>query len=141
MRPLTSAVMAVALLGLPLAFVTFPISLVAETNVSGQWAGSFDITLPDGSVKKDSAFLNLKQDGQSITGSAGPDSDTQMPISDGKIVAQKVQFKIEQGSEISLRFDLHLEGAHLKGQAVGNMPEGKVKVALDVVRVDEGRRN
>ena len=63
-----------------------------------------------------------------------------MPISDVKIAAQQIQFKVEQGSEISLRFDLRLEGAHLKGQAVGNMPEGKVKVAVDVVRVDPEHR-
>ena len=134
MRSFQLMIAAVVLFALTSSFATLPADAASETNVSGRWSGSFDITLPDGTVKNDEALLNLKQDGEALTGTAGPDENKQMPISDGKIGAHQVQFKVEQGSEISLRFDLHLEGGHLKGQAVGNMPEGKVNVDVDVVR-------
>lgn len=134
MRPFSLMIVAVVLLVAPSTFATPLANGAPGTNVSGLWSGSFDITLPDGTVKNDEALLNLKQDGEALTGTAGPNGNKQMPISDGKINAQQVQFKVEEGSDISLRFDLHLEGDHLKGQAVGNMPEGKVKVEVDVVR-------
>lgn len=134
MRLFSLMIVAFVLLGVPSTFATPLANGTPGTNVSGQWSGSFDITLPDGTVKNDEALFNLKQDGEALTGTAGPNRNKQMPISDGKINAQQVQFKVEQGSEISLSFDLRLEGDHLKGQAVGNMPEGKVRVEVDVVR-------
>ena len=139
---LFASVIVVVSLALPSPCATSPASAAPEANISGRWSGSFDITLPDGTVKNDSALLNLNQNGETLTGTAGPDENKQMPISDGKIGAQQFQFKVEQGSDMNLRFDLHLEGGHLKGEAVGNMPEGKVKVEVDVVRADsEHSRN
>ena len=69
------------------------VSLFAD--VSGKWSGSFDITGPDGEVKSDTAFLNLKQDGAKISGTAGPTEEHQMDIKTGKIEGDKIALEIE----------------------------------------------
>src|SRR2546425_358372 len=43
---------------------------LAGTELTGKWTGSFDVTGPDGETKKDHAFMNLKQNGDELTGTA-----------------------------------------------------------------------
>src|SRR5262249_55725739 len=63
-------------------------------DVSGKWSGSFDITGPDGQTKPDTAFLNLKQDGNKITGTAGPNEEKQFDIKTGSISGNKIALEV-----------------------------------------------
>ena len=82
------------------------VSLLAD--VSGKWSGSFDVTGPDGETKADTAFLNLKQEGNKITGTAGPNEEHQFDIKTGKIDGDKIALEVELEDGNVLTFDLAL---------------------------------
>ena len=107
----------------------------AQQNISGKWAGTFDITAPDGSVHHDTAVLILKQDGSAITGSAGANEGQLAEIKTGKADGSDIQFTIEIRAGMLMVFRLHPEGDHLKGDANGDTPGGKVDAKVDVTRV------
>ncbi|HWC95916.1 MAG TPA: TIGR03435 family protein [Candidatus Sulfopaludibacter sp.] len=86
---------------------------LAETDVTGKWAGG-------------QFTLNLKQDGTKLTGTAGPMSSEQYPIQDGVIDGDHLTFHLG-----TFQFDLHIEGAGIKGQA--KMGEQNVPVILERV--------
>ena len=111
----------------------FAAGLLAD--VTGKWSGSFDITGPDGETKADTAFLNLKQDGTKITGTAGPSEDKQFDIKTGKIDGEKIALEvvIEDGGILS--FDLALAADHIKGNVQGQHGDEKMTAKLDVTRV------
>jgi hypothetical protein len=104
-------------------------------DVTGKWSGSFDITGPDGQTKADTAFLNLKQDGAKITGTAGPSEDHQMDIKTGKIDGDKIALQVELEDGSVLTFDLALAADHIKGDVKGSMGDEKMTAKLDVTRV------
>lgn len=118
------------------SFAASPADATAQ-GVSGKWSGSFDTTLPDGSVKKDTAWLNLKQDGNTLTGTAGPNEGQQSEIKDGTVNGPEAQFTIEKpGGGMKLVFSLHLDGDHLTGKASGNMRGENVEIRIDTTRLN-----
>jgi hypothetical protein len=114
-------------------FLLSVVSLLAD--VTGKWSGSFDITTPDGETKSESAFLNLKQDGNKITGTAGPNEDHQMDIKTGKIDGSKIALEVVLEDGNLLTFDLALVEDHIKGTAKGEMDGEKKTAKVDVTRV------
>jgi len=114
-------------------FLLSVVSLLAD--VTGKWSGSFDITTPDGETKSDSAFLNLKQDGNKITGTAGPNEDHQMDIKTGKIDGSKIALEVVLEDGNVLTFDLAIVEDHIKGTAKGEMDGEKKTAKVDVTRV------
>jgi hypothetical protein len=109
------------------------ISLFAD--VSGKWSGSFDITGPDGETKSDTAFLNLKQDGSKISGTAGPNEEHQMDIKTGKMEGDKIALEVLMDDGNLLIMDLVLAEDHIKGNAKAEMNGEKMTAKLDVTRV------
>jgi hypothetical protein len=103
-------------------------------DVSGNWSGSFDITGPDGQTKADTAFLKLKQDGGKITGTAGPSEDKQFDIKTGAIEGDKITMEVVMDDGGVLKFDLTLDGDHIKGTVNGQMGDEKMTAKLDVTR-------
>src|SRR5580700_7375557 len=63
-------------------------------ELTGKWTGKFDITTPDGETKPDSAVMNLKLDGTTVTGTAGSNEDQQWTINKGKLEAGKLTFDV-----------------------------------------------
>jgi hypothetical protein len=114
-------------------FLLSVVSLLAD--VTGKWSGSFDITGPDGEIKSETAFLNLKQDGNKITGTAGPNEDHQMEIKTGKIEGAKIALEVLLEDGNVLTFDLALVEDHIKGNAKGEMDGEKKTAKIDVTRV------
>lgn len=108
------------------------ITLLAD--VTGKWSGSFNITGPDGQVQPNTALLDLKQDGNTLTGTAGPNADEQKAIRAGKVDGNKITFEvlIEEGAVI--KFDLTLAEDHLRGTASGERGTDKLSAKLDVTR-------
>jgi hypothetical protein len=66
----------------------------AAADVTGKWSGTFKVNGGDHPIPQ---IVTLKQDGNKLTGSAGPDPDEQYPIENGKVQADRVTFELTTG--------------------------------------------
>jgi hypothetical protein len=105
----------------------------AAADVTGTWSGSFNVTRSDGETREGEALLMLKQSGAEITGSVGPNENERHPIAKGKIEGDKIT--LETGDDPAIKFDLVLEGGHIKGDATASHDGQTLKAKLDVARV------
>ncbi|MEY2413376.1 MAG: hypothetical protein QOD84_1982 [Acidobacteriaceae bacterium] len=104
-------------------------------DVTGRWQGTFDVPASDATTHHDSAFLVLQQNGTKVTGGAGRSEQMQTPISDGAFHNGALTFAVELRPGTTVRFDLMLQGDHLRGVATGLSPDVSAKVLVDVARV------
>jgi hypothetical protein len=110
----------------------------ASPNLSGRWSGSFDVVQADGSVQPDNSLFLLKQDGKTLTGTAGQSETHQSPISSGEVAGNHAHFDVVVNPQMSVHVDLVIDGDHLRGAATG-MPVGPgAKVVVDARRWPEG---
>jgi hypothetical protein len=83
----------------------------ATADFSGKWSGS--------SPDKDSmgpVYAILRQEGSTLTGSAGPSESKQFPITSGKVDGDRLAFEIKMGGG-TIRFDLTGAASELRGTA------------------------
>jgi len=78
----------------------------AAVDVTGTWSGTFKVSGGDHNVPQ---IIILKQDGNKLTGSAGPDAEEQYPIENGKVEGDRVRFELTSG-EWRFGYDLKREG-------------------------------
>ena len=115
-------------------FLATVLALAAHAaDVSGTWNGSLKITGPDGQMQDDTIHMVLKQDGAKLTGTAGPNANEQLPIQKGTVEGNKVTMEVAVG-EGSFKFDVALEGEHLKGDVVLSVGGQSMKAKMDATR-------
>jgi len=107
--------------------------LAADVNVAGNWSGTFVMSNSDGETHDSTALLKLKQDGKTITGTAGPNEDQQWPITTGKVEGDKITLEVQSDGPL-LKFDLVLSGDHLKGDAHASQDGRNMSAKLDATR-------
>ena len=73
-------------------------------DVTGKWSGSFKAEGADHSI---SQLIILKQQGSTLSGSAGPDASEQYPLENGKVDGNRVSFQVTTGE---WRFSYNLTG-------------------------------
>jgi hypothetical protein len=78
-------------------------------DFSGKWSGSS----PD-NKSVSTVYAVLKQDGTTLTGSAGPSESRQYQITTGKADGDHLVFEVKMGGGI-IRFDLTAAASELKG--------------------------
>jgi uncharacterized protein (TIGR03435 family) len=83
---------------------------MAETDLSGKWAGGPFV-------------VNLKQDGNKLTGTVEASADELYPLKDGLIEGDRVTFSIG-----TFQFDLRLTGDAMKGEM--KMEHGSIPLLL-----------
>ena len=106
-------------------------------DLTGKWSGKFDITNSDGEAKADSAFMNLKLEGKTVTGTAGPNESKQWAIKDGKLEEGKLTFKADMEDGGSIEFVLQYDGDAIRGDAAGTGSGGeKMRAKLDLKRMN-----
>jgi len=114
--------------------ILFSALLALAGDLTGNWSGSFDTQGPEGNVKESTAYLQLKQAGETVTGTAGPNAGEQMDISNGKLNGQKLTFEILHGGN-TIVFDLIFDGETIRGTARGETHEGeKMSAKLSLKR-------
>jgi hypothetical protein len=86
------------------------------------------MTAPDGQVRKESGMAVLKQSGNVITGTLGPDETRQNPISDGTVKDDRITLKIMPSPERTMTFQLTVTGEKLVGTAERTGSNEKVNV-------------
>jgi len=79
-------------------------------DVSGNWTGGLALDTGNHTA----AYVHLKQDGNSITGTQGPSADNQFPITKGAIEGEQVTIEARPGPAV-LRLTMKLEGDRLVG--------------------------
>lgn len=84
--------------------------VVWGADVNGKWTGSMVLD----SGEQGTAAVSLKQDGATITGTAGPSEDAQFPITKGRIDGEQIVIEAHPGPAV-LRFSMKIEGNKLVG--------------------------
>ncbi len=102
------------LFALLLAFV--PLAFAA-TDVSGKWTGSMDLKLPDGSVNSTPVVADLKQAGNTVTGTAGAVGHEGLTIEKGVIDGGQLTFEVQTG-EGSYAVKAKVSDSQIKGEVV-----------------------
>jgi hypothetical protein len=109
-----------------------PVS-ATQTDLTGTWSGSFDMNI-DGNVQNDTAHMVLKQKGDELTGTVGPNEGQQWPISaGGKFIGGEAKFDVQSDGPL-VHFTLKLVEGHLKGDANAEMDGRKFSAKVDVQR-------
>jgi hypothetical protein len=87
-----------------LLLVAYAAVALLAADATGTWTGTF--TPDDGQARP--AYLVLKQDGDKLTGTAGPDQSEQRPIQNGKADNGNLTFEVateEQVMKVVLKQD------------------------------------
>jgi len=119
---------------LKLVLFSIVIALVASAaDISGTWSGTLKIAGPDGQTQDDTIHMILKQDGNKLTGTAGPSASEQLPIEKGAVDGAKVTLEvpIPKGA---FKFAVALEGDHLKGDVTMDADGQTMKAKMDATR-------
>jgi basic membrane lipoprotein Med (substrate-binding protein (PBP1-ABC) superfamily) len=107
----------------------------AAATIAGTWTGTFKDMDAN---REETAMIVLKQDGDVVTGTAGPNADQQFAIAKGKVATTKdgmaVTFELSNGDSMVVLFDLKLIDGHLKGGATAERNGQKLNAQVDVVR-------
>jgi len=99
-------------------------------DATGSWTG----TLTPGDREAGPAHLVLKQEGDKLTGTAGPTASEQHPIQNGKAANGDLTFEVATGESV-MKFALKQEADEIKGD-VTREREGQSQTAkLTVKRV------
>jgi hypothetical protein len=93
-------------------------SAVLSADATGRWTGSATMVQPDGQKKSEPMVLVLRQKGDVVEGSFGPDEKEQTPFNTGKADGNRVTLTMGE-----LTMKLTIGGDHLKGDIVIANPD------------------
>lgn len=110
-------------------------AVASAADPSGTWSGSIAIHFADGRVLNDSAWLQLRQQGTQLEGTAGPALDRQKPIRAGVVAGDELSFVTDSTNGKELRFVLRLAGDKLSGEALGEIGADSVRVGVELARM------
>lgn len=108
--------------------------LLADVDVAGKWTGSFVMDDGSGETHDSTALLILKQEGNTVSGTVGPNEGEQWPVQNGKVEGEKVTLEVQTDGPL-ITFNLVLSGEHLKGDAHASKDGKNLSAKLDATRV------
>jgi len=108
-----------------LCSLLFSALALGAAELTGKWSGSFDITNSDGETKADTAYMSLKESGGAVTGTAGPNTEKQWTIQNGKLDGQKLTFEVRMEDGGLLVFNLTFDGSSIQGDVKGTGSGGE----------------
>jgi hypothetical protein len=111
----------------------FALTAAADVNVTGTWTGTFSATGPDGQTHDSGALLILKQNGNEITGTAGPDENQRFNIQKGTIEGNKITLDVDGGEHV-YHVVLTLDEDRLQGTFTAQADAGEVTAKMDLKR-------
>ena len=126
----TALMLTIQRLSTRIAMATLLVAVCATAaDLSGKWKGSFSSNEPGDPARANPLFVVLKQEGNRLTGTAGPAESQQMPIKTGKAEGDHLVFEVDMGGG-TIAFDLKSVGAELQGEM--RLSEGGRKTAARV---------
>ncbi len=120
---LTTAALCCFITALPLMAQTT--KLPVDTDLTGPWFGSFNVTTSDGRLHRDTAVLVLQQNAGALTGTMGSTIDQQSPVTGIQLAGNTITFHMDAAG--GLVFTLRRTVGHLVGSA-----NGKIQAAVDL---------
>jgi hypothetical protein len=108
--------------------VALTVATLVAADATGTWTGTFT---PDGG-QLGTAHLVLKQDGDKLTGTAGPTESEQRPIQNGKAENGKITFEVANDSVV-MKFSLKQDGDEITGD-VTRERDGQTETAKLAVK-------
>jgi len=104
-------------------------SAAFAADVTGTWVITISNPNSDGTQRSDSGMAVLKQNGNVITGTLGPDADRQNQISEGTIKDDKITLKVMPQPDRVMTFELTISGEKLTGtvERTGSTAKGKAE--------------
>lgn len=111
--------------------VLFTLNLEAA-NTTGRWSGQFRVEGGDHDIPQ---LVLIKQEGNKITGSGGPNESEQYPIEKGSIDGDHVQFELTTG-DWKFAYDLKIDDTKMMGKiTLNSLNESRsAKVSLTKVQ-------
>src|SRR5262245_42869119 len=110
-----------AILGrLAVAFLAL-VAAVHAADITGTWSGSMSMTKGE-ETKDDSAYLVLKQTGNEITGTIGPNAEKRLTITKGSAEGNNIHIEAIVEGENKLVLRLRVEGEKLVGDLKAEGP-------------------
>jgi len=98
-------------------------------DISGKWSGSMDMKAPDGTAQSMAVTAEFKQDGKTVTGTAGREGDDQLTVEKGVFEGGQLTFEVEAPDGIySVKLTL-VDDGHLKGEVSFSDPSGNKQTA------------
>jgi hypothetical protein len=106
---------------------------LSGADLTGKWSGTVDMK-QDGEAQTIPVVMIVKQEGNKLTGTAGPEED-QHAIQKGVVDGDTVTFEVDSGEAIYY-LEMKLDGDQLSGAAKVGADGEKMKIALKRVKQD-----
>jgi hypothetical protein len=110
---------------------------LSAADVTGKWSGNGELKSPDGTTDGGPVYMDLKQNGQEVTGTVSTGEDRQWAIQKGRLEGQKLSFEVStpagEGTrvfkaELTVTEDGRLEGTVEAQDSAGNKISGKLSL-------------
>jgi len=85
---------------------------LGAADASGKWSGN--VTAPGGELT--TAYFELRQSGEDLSGTAGPSAGRQFPIRKARIQGSKLTFEVAMPDGATMKFGLVLEAERMQGE-------------------------
>ena len=103
-------------------------------DVTGKYAGSAEFFNPNGESNKGDVFMDLKQEGEKLSGVAGPNEGETFPISNGKVEGDTVSFDVAPHNKMVMKVVLKHDNGKLKGEATAERDGQKMRATFELAK-------
>jgi len=111
------------------------VGFAAAADVTGHWSGQAEMNAPDGTAHSMPAFLDLKQDGEKVTGSGVSNSGEDLPLENVQFDGTNLSFSVSGPDGRTYKSNLTLASVNrLEGKLVFTIEGGDeitAKVSLE----------
>ena len=114
-----------------LLLVALAAATFTAADTTGTWTGT--LTPSGGDGQSHPAHIVLKQEGTMLTGTAGPDTQEQRPIQNGKTENGTVMFEVQNDNSV-MTFVLKQDGDVMTGDVTRERDGQKQTATLSVKR-------
>ena len=106
---------------------------LSGADLTGKWSGTLDLK-QDGEAQTIPVVMIVKQDGKTLTGTAGPEED-QHSIQKGTVEGDVVTMEVDSGEAIYY-LELKVDGDDLSGAVKQGADGEKMKLSLKRVKAE-----
>ena len=108
---------------------------LAAADATGTWSGTITVPNREGGERTQPARLVLRQEGEKLTGTAGPSTTEQHSIQNGKAENGVLTFELPTGDFV-MKFSLKQDGDQITGEATRSR-DGRTETAKFAFKRDQ----